>query len=168
MSGSLYIVIDTSNSIKRPAALSALQEVLEKIYEDFYRDPLDSNLAVEGLVCFKCGGDTVEFKNPGWMPEADECCGVAPIVRCLTNDVKAQLKPNSNNLLIVISDGFWAGSKSDLTEFEFDCHTRHLCALVEINIGNNTLWNFIHRNSLKISNGEDRLTRRIYEYWKNN
>ncbi|MDE5757725.1 MAG: hypothetical protein K2H85_03830, partial [Allobaculum sp.] len=139
-----------------------LQEVMEKIYDDFIADPLDGMLLVDNITFIKCGQDGCKvIGSSKWLPEIKDCGGIAPIVECLTGTVKPMLKTQNKNVVVVISDGYWCGGREELSDFEFNCYSKKLCTLVEINIGNNSLWNLVISHSLKLNNLDERLTQKI-------
>ena len=160
----LFIVADTSASIRRPAALSALQEVIEKIYGDFADDPPQGFPAGVKLTCIRCGWDESSVAGKGkWLPALHDCGGIAPLVDCLTDTVKPLLSAKARNVVAVISDGFWCGERKKLREFEYSCYESKLCALAEINIGNNSVRNLVLPQSLRLNSFDERLTRRLAE-----
>ena len=158
----IILLIDTSQSILRPGALSALQEVIEKIYNDLIFNPIE--VFFNSISVYQCGNNEVTLKTEQrWLPCEKDCKGVAPIISALCNDIEPLLKKKKkqNTVIIIISDGYWCGDHSKWTKFEFDCFHEELAILVELNIIDLDMWNSTLPQTIKLFSTDDAVTKKV-------
>lgn len=166
----LYLIIDTSKSMSSPRLFSALCETIQKIQNNLIQFPA-KGISLTSLVVIQSGQDKNEIiKNTSnlnefatWLPKVEECAGVAPIVKCLTDMVLPMLAASVRESIIIISDGYWCGSEAQVKDFEFYCLKDNLCSLIEININNDVVYNFTNSKSTTLYAADENLVNKIVE-----
>ena len=160
----LILLIDTSQSILLPGSLSALQEILEKIYSDLIYDPIEQYF--DTLTIYQCGDNATRLVgHEKWLPIESDCRGIAPISDALNGMILSALRKSrsSNRLLAVLSDGYWCGQHTKVTEFEFTCYAEKLATIVEINVLNLNAWNLNHPRNIHIFSTDDNATKKLLD-----
>ncbi len=155
----LHIVVDTSASIRRPAALAAMQETLDKLCQ-LLPESIPEKL---NILCYRCGKDEVKIFGDSWRPKLSDCGGIAPIDQVFSGELQQIFHARQRHMVIVLSDGYWCGDREVIASFEHDCLSCELALLAEINIENNEQWNFTHPDSLRLRNTDSTLIYRLSE-----
>lgn len=160
----LHIVVDTSASIRRPAALAAMQETLDKLCQ-LLPGSIPEKMKI---LCYSCGKDGVKVFGDNWRPKLSDCGGIAPFDQVFGTELTQIVQARQRHMIIVLSDGYWCGNQEVIASFEHDCLSREMAFLAEINIENNEQWNFTHPSSLHLRNTDStllsRLTERILQF----
>lgn len=170
MFNEIFVVVDTSRSMRKSSSLSAEQAVIKKLHKELISSPKDPFF--KKITYYRCGDDKLVVQgNTLWVPAYVDCAKTAPIISSLKTTVFDALlsSQGQKRAVIVLSDGFWCGKREDLIEFEFSCYAQMpgRVLIAEINLGGNTLYNLKHPKSLKLQGDRDDLAEIIETAVKN-
>lgn len=140
MSNNLYVVVDTSASMKKenvPQSAVELLENFEQYFKELFKNNQDNQ---KNIFYYQCGNGKntlIDFAgiHSVFSKDISKIEGIALITESL-KDLVMGLSQDDKNVIVVISDGYWCGTVADLKELKELLNSRKdTVRLIETNIG---------------------------------